>query len=310
MPRLVHCARAGALDTPPDARYRLGDMVLYAARREQPGIGRSAHLELFPHSLAAEYMRRTNASWRVDVLDEILRGMSKGMSAAAPEKGNASSAEGRSAATKAAGGTAGGAATKAAGGAALRDVDTGTRLTGSTHQPSSQVPSPCEPDAGTVVVHVRLGDVLENHGNADSHVPASFYVRPIAYYAGVGAALRAWMPAVKRVVLVGATFRSGGSSGGAGASAKLGTKPNVLATGSFAHLRAIHASLLRVGYTEAQLGIRLNREPDGDVAYLAAARTFVCSGGGFSMLVAALVARRGGRCVCAGIDGCTKSFHR
>ena len=59
--------------------------------------------------------------------------------------------------------------------------------------------------------------------------------------------------------------------------------------------------------TAVRVGVRLNRAPDDDLLYMAHARYYVCSGGGYSKLVAALVARQwgSGACVCAGVKGCS-----
>ena len=68
-------------------------------------------------------------------------------------------------------------------------------------------------------------------------------------------------------------------------------RPAVAESASFGRLSEVTALLRRAGFPEAGVGVRLNGDPDEDFAFLASARTFMCSGGGYSKLAAALHAR-------------------
>lgn len=52
--------------------YRLGDMVKYKRWRNKSG-GKAFHLLHFPHSIATEYMSKTDENNKLDILEEIVK---------------------------------------------------------------------------------------------------------------------------------------------------------------------------------------------------------------------------------------------
>jgi hypothetical protein len=59
-------------------RYRLGDMVRFLNERENEG-GEEYHKKHFPTSIACEYMNQTRDINRIDILTDIVKKRSKGM---------------------------------------------------------------------------------------------------------------------------------------------------------------------------------------------------------------------------------------
>ena len=166
---------------------------------------------------------------------------------------------------------------------------------------ASPLSSSCAPAGSMGIVHIRLGDVMGDAPVASGPTAAmvhasstSKYVRPLQFYEGIARkfnATRTSMAPIVRVVLVSATYRAHATT--------------VLSSSSFAHLQAIHGVFRRAGYGANSVGIRLNREADADFVYMAQSSYFVCSGGGFSRLVATLVRHRHRQCVCQGVRGCS-----
>lgn len=245
---------------------RLGDMVSHEAWRRE-SAGTELHLHLFPLSIAAQYLRATNNSNNLHALDAILAGR--------------------------------------------------------------QQQAHCHPGPTQGLVHIRMGDVLDASSGASALI-STRYVRPLSFYER---AARAYIAAnVTKVTLVGATYRTNGSVLASSsfeylqaihaifrkrcASAGLDPHPTFwfseLTLRSCAAPCPLPANPEEGGSRLASpdhpnfLGIRLNADPDTDFVFMAQATYFVCSGGGFSRLIASLVARRRGRghCVCHGVRGC------
>lgn len=179
------------------------------------------------------------------------------------------------------------------------------------HQPASAAPTP-----ETLVVHLRLGDVID----APQQYPAnrSKFVRwpkPSAprsnWHRAPGFSARSWLdgggvanemfggamryvrpraffarlrlpPRVTTAVVLGNTrFMMGGAPGQAPLSAPI----------SVEYARRVVEALEARGLATS---LRLDGEADADLAYMAGAAHFVRAGGGFSTLISHMVERHGG----------------
>ena len=139
----------------------------------------------------------------------------------------------------------------------------------------------------TCAVHIRLGDVFEHPElkagqtleQVERYGGATYsnvrYVQPLVYYEAKVARLR--QRGMRHVVLVG------------GAHTKLSHPGR-----SAQYLTAVEA-LFRAGGLHTRL--RLGEDPDDDMMYLARAKCFVPSRGGFSALAANLVRANGGEVI-------------
>ena len=127
------------------------------------------------------------------------------------------------------------------------------------------------PPPNAVVVHLRVGDVLDlgavEDGDLNRYVyPLSFYARKLPLLPG----------AVRHAVLcAGAQFRS--------------PKGYPL---SSAYIDSVKDFFRARGFS---VDLRLGRKPDDDVAYASHARYFIQSGGGFSQVIAGIVEEMGGQ---------------
>lgn len=149
------------------------------------------------------------------------------------------------------------------------------------------------PPLDAVVVHVRVGDVLDdgNYGTLDYDVgtllhmadevcvggiPARgdesrhCYVHNLQYYERL---LRRLPSTVKRAVLCA------------------GSHNDIYFGRSSQYLRGLRDFFIAKGFT---VDLRFGRPPDDDLAYMGRARYFIQGGGGFSIMIANLVTRLGG----------------
>jgi hypothetical protein len=154
----------------------------------------------------------------------------------------------------------------------------------------------------TLVVHLRLGDVIDNHDRSvDAFISGEYevaeeqwtdtmngnswkgskcsgrscksegYVKPFSYFEALSTTLP---PSVTRIALVS----------GSHTSTKNPQK-------SQEYLRRLREMWEQHGF---EVEVRWNRPPDDDFAYMSQSKHFVFTGGGFSALVAALVEHFGG----------------
>ena len=264
---LLSCPESSSL--PPHdttTQYRLGDMISQPKHRARAD-GAALHLRAFPTSIAAQYLRRTNASDDLDVLDRIL---------------------------------------------VRRRRETEAQTNACSLPPADD----------TLVVHLRLGDVLDTDLSNEALTPwqrnrtlkyARMYTRSAEHYV---AALHKVMSTSsssgdirpRRIVLVGSTQHCPGCR----------SNVSLVRSQSFAHLMSVHDALSRALIAHerqevtlvdaastshgeaARVTIRLNFDADDDFAYVSRARFFVCSAGGFSRLLGRMVSRRAalGRATC------------
>ena len=139
-------------------------------------------------------------------------------------------------------------------------------------------PSPSTPSNTTLVVHLRLGDVLDwpyyRNRRGCSATSGCYYVRPLRFYEAF--VLRPWN--ATDVVLVGnPAYRARGNESGTRASVQ--------------YLTAVKRSFERRGLP---VRLRTTSTPDADFLYMCRASLFLCSLGGYASLAAECVRRRGG----------------
>lgn len=134
-------------------------------------------------------------------------------------------------------------------------------------------------DGAHCMIHVRLGDVIDNDPRSVSDFVRGInekqgkyegYVKPISYYTAVVKQLPVH---VKRVVLVSGSH-----------------KPTLHPEKSQEYLQHLKNTLQTMGHV---VSIRWNHSPDDDFVMLCRAKYVVMSGGGYSQLVAAVAKHRG-----------------
>jgi hypothetical protein len=151
------------------------------------------------------------------------------------------------------------------------------------------------PGSRAVVVHLRLGDVVDHAGdvwNFDAAERAAFeyagYVKPRQFYQAVSEQLRARLPpaaagdAPWRIILVGSAQQ-----------APKWFKPTSWFHSGSAQYVVHVAKLFRERYG-FNVTTRMEGTPDEDTVFMASARYLVTSGGGFSKLMAEIACRMGG----------------
>lgn len=189
---------------------------------------------------------------------------------------------------------------------------------------ASSIKTPALPSHDTLVVHLRLGDVVDaavetvnelllsqryfyreplrtgNGGgcggdcenpwiapdNLEVKEDWNAYVRPLSYYRNLLADLDSGK--FTKVVLMGAAHMGQQHERDAGVSDKEGELPTK---------SCIYANALGL-FFERELGmkatLRLGKPPDEDIVYASHAKTYVQAGGGFSKLLGDLVVEFGG----------------
>ena len=137
------------------------------------------------------------------------------------------------------------------------------------------------PDNKTLVIHLRTGDVIDDHPdipireflsiNVDR---GTIYTRSLPFYAKIWDEIQSEHIVIDRILVI------------------TGWHFNIRHFRSIAYINEV------IKYFEQmvdRVDIRLNENPDEDVIIMSKGTFFVQSGGGFSGMVSGLVQRNGGR---------------
>jgi hypothetical protein len=132
------------------------------------------------------------------------------------------------------------------------------------------------PDKNTLVIHLRIGDVIDNSKySVDEHLEQGkfygtrIYVKPLSYYQNIIKKIQKFP--INKIILVGGYH-----------------------TDSSHEKSSKYIERIKTFFNGYSLETRINNLPDDDFIFMGSASYFVPSGGGFSLIISEMVKMNGG----------------